>query len=102
MRIDRNLSEARQAELAQRLRDSAGRSDSSTPVPAIEPVTRVDRVEISDAGRALAARQERPAGDGELTPERIDALRLRVRDGSYNSPAVADAVARRLLGQGEL
>lgn len=62
---------------------------------------RSDKVEISDAGRALAARE----GTGEsstLTPERIAELRQRVLDGAYNSLAVVDEVARRILGRGDL
>ncbi len=103
MRIDRTFSEARQSELASRIRDTAVRTESGdTPVGGIEPVARIDRVEISDAGRALAARNAWASEQGELSAARIDELRRRVRDGAYNDPAVADALARRLLGEGEI
>jgi flagellar biosynthetic protein FliS len=56
-------------------------------------------VQISDAGRALDARGNK---DTQLTPERIAQIRQRVLDGAYNSLAVVDEVARRILGSGDL
>ena len=58
-----------------------------------------DEVQISDAGRALAARGSR---EGGLTAERATEIRQRVLDGAYNSLAVVDEVARRILGSGDL
>ena len=37
-----------------------------------------------------------------LTDERLAAFRARIRDGGYNDPDVADAVARRILEHGDL
>lgn len=74
------------------------------PVSAAAPVAAVaakygDAVHISDAGRALAARGHADAG---LTPVRTAQIRQRVLDGAYNSLAVVDDVARRILGSGDL
>jgi hypothetical protein len=70
---------------------------------ASKPTPRSDSVSISDAGRALSG-GEAPAarGAGSLTPERIDALRKKVLEGAYNSTHVVDAVAKRLLGSGDV
>ena len=73
-----------------------------TPVPPVAPAGSADRVELSPEARALAARLEH-AGEGEeLTPERIAELRQRIREGVYDSPAVAEEVARRVLESGDL
>lgn len=37
-----------------------------------------------------------------LTPERTAQIRLRILERAYDSPQVADAIARRLLERGEL
>ncbi|MDB4878228.1 MAG: Anti-sigma-28 factor FlgM family protein [Gemmatimonadetes bacterium] len=62
---------------------------------------RSDKVQISDAGRALAARGER-AGSAGLDPARADAIRGRILSGAYDTLQVVDAVARRLLDTGDL
>ncbi|MEP6619836.1 MAG: hypothetical protein ABJE47_10985 [bacterium] len=79
-------------------------SKTDKPVSATAPVAAVapkagDAVQISDAGRALAARGHSDVG---LTPERTAQIRQRVLDGAYNSLAVVDEVARRVLGSGDL
>jgi hypothetical protein len=63
---------------------------------------RSDKVEISDAGRALAARdgQETQASSG-LDPARADRIRGRVLSGAYDTLEVVDTVARRLIGSGD-
>lgn len=80
---------------------SVNKTDKS--VAATAPVAAVsakagDAVQISDAGRALAAR----GSDSGLTPERTAQIRQRVLDGAYNSLSVVDEVARRILGSGDL
>jgi predicted TIM-barrel enzyme len=60
---------------------------------------RSDKVQISDAGRALAAREGSNTG---LSPERAAQIRQRVLDGAYNSLGVVDEVARRILSSGDL
>ncbi len=64
---------------------------------------RSDKVEISDAGRALAARDgsETQASSG-LDPARADQIRGRVLSGAYDTLEVVDTVARRLLDSGDL
>jgi hypothetical protein len=62
---------------------------------------RSDKVQISDAGRALAARGER-AGSAKLDPARADAIRGRILSGAYDTLEVVDTVARRLLDTGDL
>lgn len=73
---------------------------TEAPRPARHtPTERTDSVQISDAGRALAARAE----EGQpLAAERAEEIRRRVLDGAYNSLAVVDEVARRILGRGDL
>jgi len=67
--------------------------------PAPSSVDRSDKVSISDAGRALAARD----GDGvSLDPSRAANIRERVLSGAYDTLEVVDAVARRLLDSGDL
>jgi negative regulator of flagellin synthesis FlgM len=64
---------------------------------------RNDQVQISDAGRALAAQID---GDrevrGELSAERVAEIRQRILEGAYNSVEVVDEVARRMLKSGDI
>jgi flagellar biosynthesis anti-sigma factor FlgM len=61
---------------------------------------RSDRVEISAEGRirAQAALQE---GSG-LSQERLAEIRQRIEDGTYDTPDMAEQVARRILSSGDL
>ena len=70
-----------------------------TPVPS--STDRSDKVSISDAGRALAARDGGPESAG-LDPARAARIRERVLNGAYDTLEVVDAVARRLLASGDL
>src|SRR5437016_6328840 len=86
----------------------AEKADEISPAGAVKRASgstsafeRSDRVEISDAGRALAARDgDTPAGG--LDPARAAAIRGRIMSGAYDTLEVVDAVARRLLGSGDL
>jgi Anti-sigma-28 factor, FlgM len=71
--------------------------------PARPTPTRSDSVQISDAGRALAegAAAARRA-TGSLSPERAADIRQRIRAGLYDSPQVAERVARRMLDRGDI
>ena len=40
--------------------------------------------------------------EASLTPERVASFRRRVRDGSYLTPEVTDAVARETLRRGDV
>jgi negative regulator of flagellin synthesis FlgM len=62
---------------------------------------RGDKVQISDAGRALAAQANGDAR-GTLTPERIAEVRERILSGAYNSLEVVDQVARKMLASGDI
>ncbi len=72
------------------------------PAPASAPsaVDRSDKVEISDAGRALAARDG--GQTSALDPARAARIRGRILSGAYDTLEVVDAVARRLLDSGDL
>ena len=64
-----------------------------------------DRVEISDHGRALAAREELAAwlqNEAGMSVEAVAALLTRLEQGGYDSPALARKVAQRLLESGDL
>lgn len=72
-------------------------TDAIRSVPPVGPSTdRSDRVSISDAGRALAARDGGIDVAG-LDAARVDRIRDRVLSGAYDTLEVVDAVARRLL-----
>jgi hypothetical protein len=87
------------------IRPETTRAPNTDPVPETAPIQpargdtaandRADRVEISDAGRALAAR------DG-FDPVRAAQIRGRILSGAYDTLEVVDAVARRLLDSGDL
>jgi hypothetical protein len=87
---------------------SAHRTDNAdkAPVPAAGQapgsVDRSDKVEISDAGRALAARETDRTVSAGLDPVRASHIRHRVLSGAYNSLDVVDTVARRLMQSGDL
>nr|PZN89669.1 MAG: hypothetical protein DIU52_11985 [bacterium] len=78
------------------------------PGRAVQQVSRVpprDRVEISERGRVLAARQELVAwlqAQTGKSPEAIAELLARLEEGAYDSPTIAREVARRLLESGDL
>lgn len=76
-------------------------SDGVRPVsPTPSSVDRSDKVSISDAGRALAARD---GGDAAaMDPARAARIRDRVLSGAYDTLEVVDAVSRRLLASGDL
>lgn len=75
-------------------------SDLRSIAPAPSAIDRSDKVEISDAGRALAARD----GDESvgLDPARAARIRGRILSGAYDTLEVVDAVARRLLDSGDI
>jgi anti-sigma28 factor (negative regulator of flagellin synthesis) len=60
---------------------------------------RVDKVEISDAGRAKAAET---TGATESRTERLQAIRERIFRGAYDTDEVVGEVARRILDAGHL
>ena len=81
--------------------DATDRIPVSPMVPTPSSNDRSDKVQISDAGRALAARDgDRASAD--LDPARAASVRQLVLSGAYDTVEVVDAVARRLLASGDL
>ena len=73
-----------------------GRQNSTSNVqPSGADSARSDSVQISSAGRSMAA----SAG---LDPERTAELRTKVLTGAYNQLDIVDQVARRMLSRGDL
>lgn len=100
MRIEKNTTDIHRTEATRPVHASA--AAPGNPVAPVAPAASADRVELSPEARALAARLEH-AGEGQdLTPERIAELRSRIREGVYDSPAMAEEVARRVLDSGDL
>ena len=87
---------------------SAHRTDAvdkaAVPDAASTPasVDRSDKVQISDAGRALAARETDVSVAAGLDPVRASHIRHRVLSGAYDSLDVVDTVARRRMPSGDL
>jgi len=86
----------RSSQSADAAETDAIRSVPSTPSSA----DRSDKVSISEAGRALAARKG-GADRASFDPSRASQIRDRVLSGAYNTPEVVDALARRLLDSGD-
>ena len=90
-------------EIQQRSSEESG-AKKAVSQPAV-PVERSDKVEISEAARQLAASggvHEASATKGELTPERVAAIREKILKGAYNSIDVVDQVARKMLASGDI
>ena len=79
----------------------ADRGPIKPVAPAPSSVDRSDKVQISDAGRALSARSDDTKSAG-LDPARAERIRGRVLSGAYDTLDVVDTVARRLLDSGDL
>jgi hypothetical protein len=88
---------------ARQIREPYGDTSGPRPVRGTESVARVDRIEISDEARALAAQNagEATRTDG-LSPERISEIQRRIENRFYDAPEVIDQVARRILARGDL
>ena len=105
MRIENSGIDVRRAELAKAVQPQAdsGKKQEQATQASGSPASRSDRVQISDAGRALAAQaaSDVPQSEG-LSPERVDQIRQRILKGAYNSTEVVDQVARRMLERGDI
>jgi hypothetical protein len=100
MRINEPNPEYLRSEQLKNVRGGAEGGPKDAPQPT-GPVTRTDKVQISDAGRALAANSvSEPAT--ELSPERTAEIRQRILHGAYDSLDVVDQVARRMLARGDI
>ena len=103
MKINMAGIEFQRSGLAKGVQPGSSEPKKSATQPAA-PVQRGDSVQISDAGRALAAQRAdaiRPTS-GELTAERIGEIRQRILEGAYNSVDVVDQVARKMLERGDI
>ena len=63
-------------------------------------VEKLDRVEISDAGRAKATARLAPTEPG--TGDRLAEIRRRVLSGAYDTDQVVAEVANRILDRGDV
>lgn len=100
MKIYSSSSEILRSDQARDIERSSGNKAKQGTAQPASPVQRSDQVQISDAGRALAAEAE--AAQGRLTPERISEIRERILAGAYNSLEVVDQVARKMLASGDV
>ena len=82
--------------------ENAEKSAASATAPAATSSDRSDTVQISDAGRALAARETDRTVEAGLDPIRASHIRNRVLSGAYDALQVVDTVARRILNSGDL
>jgi len=82
--------------------DNADKASAAQNAPVTSSIDRSDKVQISDAGRALAARETDRTVQAGLDPIRASHIRNRVLSGAYDSLDVVDTVARRLLQSGDL
>jgi anti-sigma28 factor (negative regulator of flagellin synthesis) len=89
--------------------DESAVGPSTTPVakptagPGAPPTGQTDRVEISDEARSRSAQLEgeSPATAPADKPS-VSEIRQRIHDGVYESDAVIDSIARRILDRGDL
>ena len=107
MKIYNSGSEILRSGYAQGTRGSTEAGAKPTaPAQPVAPTGRAaDRVEISDAGRTLAARETESlsaSGRSELSAERVSEIRQRILEGAYNATDVVDEVARRMLERGDI
>lgn len=82
--------------------ENADKASAAQNAPVTSSIDRSDKVQISDAGRALAARDTDRTVEAGLDPIRASHIRNRVLSGAYDSLDVVDTVARRLLSSGDL
>jgi hypothetical protein len=84
------------------IRSFRGGESGPAEVQEVQAVRPVDRIEISAEGRALS--QEIKSGPAELQPATtsLAEIRQRILQGHYDTPAMAESVAHRLLQSGDL
>jgi hypothetical protein len=98
---DKNPSEALDPQAVRTLPGVSGEDGARTGGPSHPPRIRADRGEISETGRARAARGDGAGANHGLSPQRIDAVRLKVAARAFDSPELAAEVARRMLARGD-
>jgi negative regulator of flagellin synthesis FlgM len=102
MRIEDTSSELLRTTRTQPIRPVGQEQQQTRPEGDATPAPRNDKVQISDAGRALAAKATDAPDAGTLSPERVAELRQKVLLGAYNSVQMVDEVARRILDRGDV
>ena len=85
--------------VAPKVVDKTAKVSVVSPTSSSDSSSSADTVQISDAGRARAARENVSSG---LDPQRAAQIRQRVLDGAYNSLDVVNKVAQRVLDSGDL
>ena len=78
------------------------RSQASDKTKSNGAANRVDKVEISDAGRAKAAERAEPTAANGSRQARLQEIRERILRGAYDTDEVVGEVARRILERGDL
>jgi negative regulator of flagellin synthesis FlgM len=104
MKVNGRKLEGIRPEEAKPVRETTSAPVAKQPAKSEVKPDRSDRVQISDAGRALSE-SLKPAGAenaAELSPERVAEIRKRLLEGAYESVHVVDEVARRILGRGDV
>lgn len=105
MRIDKASIEFQRSGLAKGVQGTGSETGKKAPAgESAGSAQRGDRVQISEAGRALAA-QETEGVQGAraaLSAERIGEIREKILSGAYNSVEVVEEVARRMLERGDI
>ncbi len=71
------------------------------PAEPVQPVRPVDRIEISGEGRALAEEASGLEVPRPYSPS-VEEVLQKIREGFYDSEAVAERTARNLLASGDL
>lgn len=97
MKVNQGNSGPVRPERPREARPTPSHPNPARPTPSRQE--RVDRVEISSAGRARAARLEpvEPAA-----ANRLAMVRARILSGAYEADAVVADVARRILDHGDV
>jgi negative regulator of flagellin synthesis FlgM len=103
MRIENRPIDVQRGGPSQGVEGAKSETASRQAVTQTAPASRSDKVQISDAGRALAAQIENRSGAREsLSAERVAEIRQRIFEGAYNSVEVVEQVARRMLQSGDI
>jgi negative regulator of flagellin synthesis FlgM len=100
MKIYGNSSEVMRSDQARELQKNAGNRPKQSVGQPAAAAPRGDKVQISDAGRALAAQAN--TDRTELSAERVAEVRERILSGAYNSLEIVDQVARKMLASGDI
>jgi negative regulator of flagellin synthesis FlgM len=99
MKINGNTPDKLRPDLAKEAQASKRDQVGQEPVPArSESTERNDKVEISEAGRAMSG----TASATGTSSDRIAEIRKKVLAGAYDSVEIVGQVAQRILQSGDL